>query len=79
MSDSIAFIYSKKVKKFKKNVAHIWDGSDTFCRMWKSNGMLRKERFEIADDLPTDIERDLCLICLHMYDSKNDSISRSTF
>jgi hypothetical protein len=39
---------------------------------------LRKERFEIADDLPTDIERDLCLICLHMYDSKNDSTGRST-
>lgn len=70
MNEPVAFIYSKKIKLIKKNVVHIWDGVDTFCRMWNSNGMLRKERFEITETFPEDTNREVCKICLKLYESK---------
>jgi hypothetical protein len=63
MNEPVAFIYSKKIKKFKKNVVHIWDGVDTFCRMWGTNGILRKERFEITKKYPEDVNREVCTMC----------------
>jgi hypothetical protein len=70
MNEPVAFIYSKKKKKFKKNVVHVWDGNDTFCRMWTTGGIMRKERFEITKDYPEDVDREVCTMCANVLEKK---------
>lgn len=47
-----------RVKHWKKR-AHLWDGADTFCRMYLTGG-LRQDRYEVAD---THEGKPICLMC----------------
>ena len=43
-----------------KGRTHIWDGSDTVCRMWSTGG-LKQVKYEFLVSAPTSV----CQNCLH--------------
>lgn len=45
------------VRKGKRT--HLWDGSDTLCRMWSTSGM-RKGKYKLSDDP----QNKLCSMCV---------------
>lgn len=47
------------IRRPKANVAHIWTGADTFCRM-ASTGGLNKKRYIVHD---TTLGLPLCSLC----------------
>lgn len=61
--DLFEFLYKKKIKKFKKNVVHVWNGTDTMCHMWSTGGIKNKEIFEISNEYPDDTDREICKMC----------------
>jgi hypothetical protein len=55
-------------RKGKKQAAHIWDGTDTLCRM-ASTGGLKLSRFAVTDDKG---EHDICHMCAVMQKKQSD-------
>jgi predicted GIY-YIG superfamily endonuclease len=45
----------------KKQKAHIWDGEDTFCKMWSTGGINSKsENFSLFN---SEMNKDVCSLC----------------
>ena len=40
--------------------AHIWTGSDTYCRMYSTGGISKNSKFEVYD---TAMGRPVCALC----------------
>lgn len=50
------------IRKFGGKVrAHLWNGSDTECRLFSTGGM-RKSNFVVTDET---IGKEICLLCLN--------------
>lgn len=49
----------KQQRRAQWPVAHLWDGSDTLCRLW-STGKLRRDRHEVTSDAG---RAQICLLC----------------
>lgn len=52
-------VRSKKKSK-SAPVAHLWDGDDTACRMWSTNGIVKKKRYRVTSDPEG---RPICQMC----------------
>lgn len=52
------FLYRQYSKRY---AVHLWDGRDTFCRMW-SRRLLDHHRYELFDNIPKD-GRSICGKC----------------
>jgi len=52
----------KYLIRLKKNKAraHLWNGSDTVCRMWSTGGLRAKKQFVVCD---TSEGRKICHMC----------------
>lgn len=46
----------------KHSVAHLWNGTDTACRMFSTGGM-RKKRQRLSDSL---LGKKICTMCLNV-------------
>lgn len=51
--------YLIKVQGKKQKTAHLWDGTDTLCRMFSTGG-LNPSKYEITDHKG---ERGICFMC----------------
>jgi len=51
---------SKKKRKRRPAVAHLWDGTDTACRMWSTGGIRAKKRYRVSGDPEG---RPICTMC----------------
>ena len=47
------------LKKTRKGKTHIWNGSDTYCRMYSTNGLIH-ENYELVNDIG---KRGMCRMC----------------
>lgn len=54
----------------KKGCAHLWDGSDTVCRMYSTGGMSRKKKKVSASAYG----RPICLLCLSKNKTRKDPV-----
>ena len=44
----------------KKGAVHLWDGKDTFCRMWSTGGIKAKKKYVVTDQKPNG---NICNMC----------------
>jgi hypothetical protein len=58
------YLVRKRVKN--RRVAHLWNDTDTLCRM-HSTGGIREDKYEIIDELG---DLPICTMCKNVYESK---------
>ncbi len=56
------------------NVAHIWDGADTFCTMWSTGGLKVNRGYSVKSQL---LGRRICQQCAANYRKKKVSLKEN--
>lgn len=60
VSTGLFLLGPKRTKKKRPPIAHVWDGTDTLCRMWSTGGMYRGGDWRITH---TAEGRRICTMC----------------
>jgi hypothetical protein len=53
------FLVKCNIKGTPNGKTHLWNGSDTACRLWSTGGLNQKKRWEFYIEPPTE----LCTLC----------------
>jgi hypothetical protein len=47
----------------ESNKAHLWDDGDTYCKMYSTNGLIKK-KYKTYDNTQ---DREICLMCQNVW------------
>lgn len=53
-----------------KGVAHLWDGTDTFCRMWSTVGLSKGKKWVTTKEAPA--FKSICTMCANAGKARED-------
>ena len=67
MNEPTAFIYRPSHKQLKNKRFHVWDGTDTYCSMWSTDGIKNKNEYITSLTMPLG---NVCILCVNKLEQR---------
>lgn len=64
-----AYLVRNAGRRAKRSRAHLWDGSDTLCRMWSTGG-IKRTSYRVFSEQDG---HEICRMCQHVRDRRDGS------